>query len=249
VSGTSRFDCYPSDFLNGVIGLTADQIAAYTVIMMLQYDRGRPVAFDGREREISVRCGLPRGRLAKAIEHLIRIGKLAHADGCLENPRTTDELKKIKEKLQKNIENSLSGGNATRQKWEQIRNENSGDTGPTGQPTGQPKQGPIPSPSPSPSPLEKKETRAQERAAFDRFWSVWPHKVGKPIAEKSFNKVCGEADEIIAGVHRYIKSKPPDRSWMNPATFLNQERWKDQPASTGPPGLFAQQQAKQPGDW
>lgn len=42
MSGVPRFDCYPSDFLNGIIGLNADEIAIYTVVMMLQYDRGGP---------------------------------------------------------------------------------------------------------------------------------------------------------------------------------------------------------------
>ena len=78
MAGVSRFDCYPSDFLNGIIGLTADEIAAYTVIMMLQYDRGEAVPYAGRERvRLSVRSGLPKGRLATAVAKLIDIGKSA----------------------------------------------------------------------------------------------------------------------------------------------------------------------------
>lgn len=67
--------------------------------------------------------------------------------------------------------------------------------------------------------------------AFGRFWSIWPHKVGKPAAERAFAKHSGDIDAIVAGVERYIRDKPPDREWLNPATFLNQERWKDQPAA------------------
>lgn len=125
MSGVSRFDCYPSDFLNGVIGLTADQIAAYTVIMMLQYDRGEPVQYVGRERELSVRAGLPRGRLGKAIEDLVGLGKIRiTSDGGVYNSRTAEELEKISERIAKNTENSQNGGEATRQKWESIRNNN-----------------------------------------------------------------------------------------------------------------------------
>lgn len=84
--GVSRFDCYPSDFLNGIVGLKADQIAAYTVLMMLQYDRGGPVQYVGREHEISVRTGLPKARLGKAIDELIALGKLTMtAGGALSN--------------------------------------------------------------------------------------------------------------------------------------------------------------------
>ena len=109
---------------------------------MLQYDRGEPVVYVGRERELSVRSGLPKGRLAAAVAELIRVGKLTLENGALSNGRATKELEKIFERIRKNAENSFNGGEATKKKWEQIRNDNNGDAGPTGQPTGQPKQGP-----------------------------------------------------------------------------------------------------------
>jgi len=72
---------------------------------------------------------------------------------------------------------------------------------------------------------------AKEAAkAFERFWEIWPNKTGKPVAIKSYFKVWREADAILAGVERYIAEKPPDRPWLNPATFLNQRRWEDAPA-------------------
>jgi hypothetical protein len=70
------------------------------------------------------------------------------------------------------------------------------------------------------------------QAAFDAFWRRWPHKVGKPAAEKAFAKVSGEIEAILIGIDRYIRDKPPDRPWLNPATFLNQRRWEDAPAET-----------------
>ena len=84
---------------------------------------------------------------------------------------------------------------------------------------------------------EKNETRA-ERAAFDRFWAAWPNKVSRPAAVRAFKRHAHEIDEILAGVKRYIRDKPADRQWKNPATFLNQESWHDRPA---PPsgGLFS----------
>jgi hypothetical protein len=78
---------------------------------------------------------------------------------------------------------------------------------------------------------ESRQKRAQMRAAFDRFWASWPHKVGRPAAERAFAKCWREVDAILAGVESYIRSKPPDRPWLNPATFLNQRRWEDAPAS------------------
>lgn len=70
---------------------------------------------------------------------------------------------------------------------------------------------------------------------FARFWSIWPHKVGKPAAERSWRAVrkAGHSVEtIMAGLETYIATKPKDRPWLNPATFLRQERFLDRPAAT-----------------
>lgn len=66
---------------------------------------------------------------------------------------------------------------------------------------------------------------------FDQWWPEYPHKVGKGAAERVFPKAIAEAgsvDVLIHGVRRYIRTKPPDRPWCNPATWLNQKRWLDE---------------------
>lgn len=69
----------------------------------------------------------------------------------------------------------------------------------------------------------------------DRFWNTYPNKVGKPKALAKLDG-CRKRGivfaEIMAGLDLYIRTKPPDRAWLNPETFINQERWTDQPAST-----------------
>ncbi len=67
---------------------------------------------------------------------------------------------------------------------------------------------------------------------FDIFWQEWPNKVGKPAAMKAIRSALKRAsfNDIMAGLRDYIRDKPPDRPWLNPATFLNQNRWEDQPA-------------------
>jgi hypothetical protein len=109
---------------------------------------------------------------------------------------------------------------------------------------------PIPSPS-SFSLRSNDETRdkracaAREAAAdFDRFWTIWPNKVGKPAAAKAFFKVRCEAAAILAGIPRYVEeTERIGRPWLNPSTFLNQRRWEDTPAPTptaraGPASAF-----------
>jgi len=87
---------------------------------------------------------------------------------------------------------------------------------------------------------EKKETRTS--ALVDdgwpsdyrqQFWDIWPNKVAKPKALMKLERIRKRGvswDVLMNGVRRYIRTKPPDRSWMNPETFLNGERWNDQPA-------------------
>jgi hypothetical protein len=110
----------------------------------------------------------------------------------------------------------------------------------------------LPSPSQekrkvSPEPPLKKnptlplptQTRAV-RASVDQFavwWSGYPHKVGKADAHKAFATALKEGatlEELIEGVRRYEGSKPPDRPWCNPATFIRQKRWLDEPAEILP---------------
>lgn len=103
---------------------------------------------------------------------------------------------------------------------------------------------PLLSPIPPNNPLTPKPSSKNSFGARDFgdwpddfqavFWAIWPHKVGKPAAMKAIDRVRRNGvsfDSLMTGVNRYIRGKPPDRSWMNPATFLNGDRWEDQPAS------------------
>jgi hypothetical protein len=80
----------------------------------------------------------------------------------------------------------------------------------------------------------------------ERFWEKFPNKVGKAAAMLAFTKATRKVapDVLFAALHRYV-NKADDRAWCNPTTWLNQERWKDQPAtaprSTGPPRRLATQ--------
>ncbi len=98
-----------------------------------------------------------------------------------------------------------------------------------------PDQSPPSKPEPPPDPPTARDRQRAIEAEFDEtFWPAWPHKVGKPPARRAFAKArkAETLDRIMAGVERYIRDKPPDRPWLNPATFLNQERWADEPAKT-----------------
>lgn len=115
-------------------------------------------------------------------------------------------------------------------------------------------EGSSPTP-PSPKPLSSippsPPKGGSSPAGFDEFWSAYPNKVGKRDAEKAFSKAIRRAsvDEIMAGLLRYA-AKSDDRPWCNPATFLNQDRWGDQPAPVAhsPPRQREQSMADYVGD-
>lgn len=117
-----------------------------------------------------------------------------------------------------------------------------------GPPTGSPDRSPTGSASGSANDVpDRSQGKGREgnrerdardaRLAFDaEFWPRYPHKVGKPTAQRSFEKLWrelhGNISTVIAGLERYCLDKPADRPWLNPATFLNQRRFEDQPASS-----------------
>ena len=66
---------------------------------------------------------------------------------------------------------------------------------------------------------------------FEKFWQIYPRKVGKKNAYKSFVKIKNiNINYIINAIHKYKNTE----QWSNikyiphPATWLNQERWKDE---------------------
>lgn len=99
-----------------------------------------------------------------------------------------------------------------------------------------------PSPKPHSSNPPSPPKGGSSPAGFEQFWTMFPNKVGKRDAEKAFAKAIQRAslEAILAGLIRYA-AKTDDRPWCNPATFLNQNRWEDQPApvpqrqATAPP--------------
>lgn len=101
----------------------------------------------------------------------------------------------------------------------------------------------------------KEETREVALVAvnpneFSIFWAEWPNRVGKHAAVKALaaaRKRRVPFETIMDGVRAYIRNKPPDRAWMNPATFLNGSRWEDEPARAATRPQTAHQQERETG--
>lgn len=73
---------------------------------------------------------------------------------------------------------------------------------------------------------------------FNRFWKAYPKKVGKGAAECSFKKFKPDT-ELLNSMLKALEIQRRSDQWNrdggqyipNPATWLNQKRWEDEPPS------------------
>ena len=71
-----------------------------------------------------------------------------------------------------------------------------------------------------------------KRTSFDEFWEIFPRKTGKGEARKSFEKALKKTtlEIILESARRYaLDPNREDKYTCHPATWLNQERWDDDP--------------------
>lgn len=83
---------------------------------------------------------------------------------------------------------------------------------------------------------EEKSINTPSDDGFDMFYQAYPKKVGKPAATKAWKAAKVKVDEVSA-ILGDIATRSQSRDWIkddgqfipNPATYLNQRRWEDQP--------------------
>jgi hypothetical protein len=70
-----------------------------------------------------------------------------------------------------------------------------------------------------------------EEPLFEGFWAVYPKKVGKGAARKAYRNALKRAShvEILAGAKAYAASKPDPQYTAHASTWLNADRWLDEP--------------------
>lgn len=84
--------------------------------------------------------------------------------------------------------------------------------------------------------LDKKEKPSTSILddGFEEFWNLYPKKVGKTLAQTSWKKSKVKIDDVLKTLQWQIESelwqKQSGQYIPNPATYLNQGRWKDEPS-------------------
>ena len=205
-------DWYAADWLEGTAELCISDRGVYVTIVNLIYARGGPI-----KEELLKRCCIDHGNAINAsLARLEALGKIVRNGQEIDQKRCEKELERSRKRVGKRLENLASSKENNVLEFPAVYNN---------------QQSTISN--------QQKETRASRAPsnadAFDRWWEGYPDKVGKGAARKAFTKALTKTslDQLISGVERYKSTKPVDRPWCNPATWLNQERWLDAPATNG----------------
>jgi Helix-turn-helix domain len=73
------------------------------------------------------------------------------------------------------------------------------------------------------------EPSLESSNSFDEFWKIYPRKTAKGAAKKAWAKIKN-AEPVIEGAKRYAADPNRDPVFTpHPATWLNGERWLDEP--------------------
>ena len=114
------FKFYPADFVNGVRGLSSQEVGTYILLLCRMYEESGPIS-DNLLR-LSTYCGARETTFRKSFDKLVALGKLEVLNGKVSNQRATLEIasrandlilcsqagKKSAEKRQQNQQNSAS---------------------------------------------------------------------------------------------------------------------------------------------
>lgn len=212
-----RVDFSPDEWLAGTFELNLEESGMLIAVCALNWSRRGAVSLD-------LICGKLRQHRKQTIktllERLCKLGKLEVKDGLYSSKRALDELEKANSRTVQAQQNGALGGRPA--------SKNNGLAKPDGS-----RKRKANHHHQLPTINDQEESpHNPPKGSFAAWWKSYPHKVGKRAAEAAYKRAQSRAtpDQMLAGLQAYIQSKPADRPWCNPATFLNQDRWHDQPA-------------------
>ncbi len=214
-----RVDFYPDDWLAGTAGMPGRDKSVYWDICALIYSRGGPIPDD--EKWLSRVCGYHWREFRQIRSRLLDSGKIVSESGHVSVKRCSEELQRSVKRVSQSVQNGRKGGRKS------YLNNKLDEPGGIGSEKAINQQPTLIIQQPT---KDTRASRVSRLGRFEEWWSENPHKVGKGAARVAYARSLSKTtDEIlIAGVRRYVSTKPPDRPWCNPATWLNQERWLDE---------------------
>ncbi len=216
-----RIDWYHDDWLAGTARLNAFEVAVYITVINLIYSEGDGI--DRDDRDLARRLQLRVPHITRIVDALKAKRKLIEDGAKLYCRRCVDELERARNR------HESASKNAT-ERWKNRALAYAGALGGAHPHARDNQQSSV---IKQQSSKDTRASRASSNEAFDRWYEGYPRKDAKGAARKAFPGALKKTslDELIAGVKRYITNKPPDQAYCHPATWLNQERWLDVPAT------------------
>ncbi len=219
---------YIADYLADTTRLTTEQHGAYMLLIM-DYWRNGPLPNDDEAL-----ANITRLSTAAWKKHRAAMLRFFEESGDqLRHGRIDKELKDAAENAEKHAERARK---AAAKRWGKDTSSNA-----TSNATSTPQAVLDKCPSPSPSQCyipNGIETPSAIEVLFDQFWKAYPKKVGKEAARKAFAKVK-RPTETLEMITDALAWQTKSEQWVrdggqyipNPATYLNQARWMDEPQS------------------
>lgn len=215
------FDFYPTDFMHGVRGLSAQEVGVYTMLLCRIYEENGPVEY--HTARLATYCGMRESSFVKAFDRLVDLGKILVDGGTFHNDRAKKEIESRETRLKINSR----AGKISAQKRQQNQRPEATDVQRTFNHTDTDTE-------------KKKDANASmadgassQAPSFDEFWSVWPlGKVAKDTARKAFGRLSPQ-QRIGATAHAAEwcgswRAANPRLNDIHPATYLNNKRWQDE---------------------
>lgn len=235
------------DFLDATLHMDAWEELAYRRVVDMIYATNDSLADDDKKLAWSTKAG---SRWAKIKASLVAAGRLEVVGGRITNARCRAEL----EKTARKIAQKSAAGTASAQVRNSLKNN---ETTPTAVATAQPAE-----PQLTTNPVLTSEAGASEAtiktdplghdpkpakpqsqdldALFSEWWQFVPRKVSKGAAVKAYRAALKKAThaELVVGIRRYAAEQSElgtaPKFIAHPATWLNEERWLDEPAEGAP---------------
>jgi hypothetical protein len=209
------------------------------------------------EKALAIRCACHWRELRRLLDELVKRGKIVilrqSCAGSAAVLRVSCAAKKCANELQKARKRVARASHNATKRWKNndlsdatASNDSNARARTTHQPTTINQQESPHNPPEGDGDAEEVLRTRQLNAEFAEWWTKYPHKVGKDAARRKFETVRKRGvglETLLAGVGRYIASKPDDHPWCNPATWLNQGRSEDQWEDQGGEGGIARSAA------
>jgi uncharacterized protein YdaU (DUF1376 family) len=230
---------YYGDYMRDTADLSLVEHGAYTVLLDHYYATGQPLRDD--EAAAMRICRAFTDEERAAVSAVLARFFPVNGDGARHNARADRELAKEAEIIKIK---SRAGKAGARARWEGHVPEQTDGTchaAANGKDVAEGMAERWPSTSTStptseqPPPSTPQPPKGGDAASgFDAFWQAYPKKVGKIAARKAWKKAKRPPTGIIlAAVEQQKKSdqwrKDNGQYIPNPATWLNQGRWDDEP--------------------